>query len=204
MNLVSRDLLRRGIKDLGRRLHDLESQFLAMADKGAENRTEGIAKAPTTPPAGQPTTPPAGQPATPPPTGQSTTPPGGRVELRGLNDEVRASLAFFVVFFIVFALILAWFFLGIEEVVRASALFLPLVALVLGYYFGSKGLNAAQKQATLSGEQARTATEARDKADQRRRSLERASSSLGADLTPAIVKRIKEINRDLGVPEDTM
>ncbi|MFQ6013436.1 MAG: hypothetical protein ACE5LS_07310 [Thermoplasmata archaeon] len=96
---------------------------------------------------------------------------GREDKLSKLGEQVRAILAIFIVFFVIFLLALVWFLLGIQDVDRGAIILMPLVTLVLGYYFGTRGTQEAQKRI----EEARTELEAAKKSKKIVRTEDRAA-----------------------------
>ena len=66
-------------------------------------------------------------------------------------EWVRSGIAVFVVVF-AFAIIgYAWGLRGISDAKELSAIFLGMVGIVMGYYFGSKGVSKAQVSDRVKG-----------------------------------------------------
>ena len=72
--------------------------------------------------------------------------------LSSLAEWVRSALAIFVVFFGLAIIAYAWGLRGISDAKELSAVLLGMVGIVLGYYFGSKGVDKAQDIAKQEAE----------------------------------------------------
>lgn len=107
-----------------------------------------------------------------------------------LGERVRATLAIFVVVFLLALFGVVWIVFGIQNVERAAIFLLPLVTLVLGFYFGKEGKKAAEERAAKAGEE--------------RKSAELSEQAAKADSAAAKTSKTDDLKRTLAGLEATV